>query len=101
MNTSRKGNGKEKATEHWLEAKGYLVGSRRHIGGAGDLLAVKGSVTRLIEVKATQTAYAHFGPQDRKELFDLAKQHEAWAYLAWWEPGAKEPKLIHSSEWPR
>lgn len=107
MNTARKGNGKEKATERLLEEDGWLVGSRRHIGGPGDLLAVARAYNdgmhervRVIEVKATLRPYSHFGPKDREALLRFAEENYAEAELAWWPPGSKTCQFIPSSDWP-
>lgn len=101
VDTSRKGNGRERRSCALLEGDGWLVGSRRHIGGAGDLLAVKaGERPMLIEVKATLGPYAHFGPKDRAELREAAKRAGAVAVLAWWKPRAREHRLIDEAEWP-
>jgi Holliday junction resolvase-like predicted endonuclease len=102
VNTARKGNAKENLTARWLEADGWLTGSRRHIGGAADLVAVKpGERPRLIEVKATKGGpYERFVPADRALMREEAKKYGAVAELAWWPPGAKEPTIIDEAEWP-
>jgi hypothetical protein len=53
-NTSRRGNEAERFVCKDLEAKGWLVGSRRHTKGAGDHLAVhpEGGGVWLVETKA-------------------------------------------------
>lgn len=69
---------------HALEAAGWLVGSRRHIGGAGDWLAVNrdGNVW-LVEVKATKGMWDGFGPADRKALISLAEEIDATPVMAY------------------
>jgi hypothetical protein len=60
----------------------WLVASRRHIGGAGDLLAVLWlpfpymHLVRLIEVKKTRRPYDHFLPEDRAALLAEAEEYQ-------------------------
>ena len=83
-NTARVGNQGELAVQHNLERKGWTYGSRRHIGGPGDGLAVKpGYRSRIIEVKKTKTAWSHFGPGDRRALLEYAEKHDLDPELAW------------------
>lgn len=106
MNTSRRGNSKEVATIRLLEADGWLCGSRRHIGGAGDVLAARGKwhggrYIWLVEVKCTARSPWHgFGRKDRASLVAEAERAEAVPVLAWWAPGAIEHQLIFEDEWP-
>jgi hypothetical protein len=103
VNSARKGNAKELRTAELLAADGWLVGSRRHIGGAGDLLAVKrGERPRLIEVKATAEVpwRSTFGPLKRAELRDCAAAHGAVAEIAWWRPRARQPEWLDEAVWP-
>lgn len=114
MNTNRKGTAKELATAALLTEQGYVVASRRHVPGPGDLLAVRfgtgvngggstrGEVldARLIEVKAGRAAYENFRPQDRAELRDYAEQHRLSAELCWWPNGEREPRWIMARDWP-
>lgn len=98
-NTSRKGNNAERAVQKDLEAEGWCVGSRRHIGGAGDLLAVHPTRgLRLIEVKATKTPFSGFPPADREALDQEATRICAEPFLAW-RKGSKT-ELIEQAEWP-
>lgn len=67
----------------WLQDRGWLVASRRHIGGAGDLLAVmatewhgegkfiavEGTVW-LIEVKCCKELWQQFRREDRQAMRD-------------------------------
>jgi Holliday junction resolvase len=103
LNTARKGNAKELRTAELLSDDGWVVASRRHIAGPGDLLAVKGDrATRLIEVKATAAGpYAHFGPADRRTLSRYADLHGLVPELAWWAPGSRVPEFFGEADWPR
>lgn len=81
MNTARKGNSAEVYVARWLQDRGWIVGSRRHIGGAGDLLAVDtqgdglgngrpAGVVWLIEVKCCKELWQQFRREDRQAMRD-------------------------------
>ena len=116
-NTSRGLNG-ERRVWRALEDAGYLVASRRHIGGAGDLLAraerwrvVEADdglpmivETRrddlLIEVKTDKAGpFATFSPADRKALLETADEYGCESLLAW-TPSASMIFYIPEDEWP-
>lgn len=71
-NTSRKGNVGERFVTRWLEERGWVVASRRHIGGSGDLLAVlpENGRVMLIEVKhcKQKQLWQNFRREDREEM---------------------------------
>lgn len=101
MNTARKGSSRELRTAAILESEGWTVGSRRHVAGPGDLLAVKdGERPRLIEVKATAGPYKTFGPRDRGALRAYAAERGLVAELAWWAPRARTHRIFDEAEWP-
>jgi hypothetical protein len=102
LNTARRGNTKEVRTAEWLEADGWTVGSRRHIAGPGDLLAIKdGERPRLIEVKAGRgSPYENFRRPDRMELREFAFWRGLVPELAWWPLRAREPQFIDETAWP-
>jgi hypothetical protein len=108
MNSARKGNTKELASARIFEAAGALVGSRRHVGGAGDLLVVWAPNTRstsacgiwLVEVKARHHVWQGFRRPDRLALRDAARSVGAVAVLAWWKPGDQFHTLLYEDEWP-
>ena len=104
MNTARYGNGVEVKLAKQLEDEGWIVGSRRHIAGPGDLLAVStitGAVM-LIEVKATARGpWAGFGPQDRNAMLTGARSIRARPVLVWWPKGNDEPEWFYDETWPR
>lgn len=101
MNSARKGNAKENRTAALLDEQGWTVASRRHLAGPGDLLAVRaGEMPRLIEVKATRSAYEHFRQADRDEMREFAAERGLRAELAWWRPRSREPRIIGVDEWP-
>lgn len=73
-NTAAKGNAAERYVAKYLESMGWVVASRRHIGGSGDLLAVlpESGVVRLIEVKCCQPKriWGNFERPDRQAMRD-------------------------------
>lgn len=108
MNTARKGNGKELRSAELFATEGYVVGSRRHIAGPGDLLVVRArprlryTDALLVEVKCTAAGpFDHFGPADRLAMAEYCEEHWLTPALAWWAPKAKAHKLIFFEDWPR
>jgi gamma-glutamylcyclotransferase (GGCT)/AIG2-like uncharacterized protein YtfP len=95
-----------------LAEEGWLCASRRHIGGAGDVLAVYSHIdpgpsvygrcdAMLIEVKSTSGGpWEHFGPADRRVLVETAERHGVEAWLYWWPP-RKSLQRIHSGDFPK
>lgn len=100
-----KGLAAERLVARDLEAKGFLVSSRRHFGGAGDILAVQEPtmpiswMPLLVEVKATGAGpFANFPPADRLAMTEAAKQFVVEPLLAW-VVGAKI-FYLPTGEWP-
>jgi hypothetical protein len=105
------GNTRELRVMDMLAEEGWLCASRRHIGGAGDVLAIRSYVdigsakgegidARLIEVKSTAGGpWERFGPADRQALVETAEEHGAEAWLYWWPPRGKLQR-IPASGWP-
>jgi hypothetical protein len=77
------------------------VASRRHIGGAGDLLAWKpGFAPRLIEVKAAGgSPWENFRPQERIELVRTAEKFDCEAFL-YLSPKAGIPTIVPAKDFP-
>jgi len=82
----------ERRVAGYLVDRDFLVSSRRHFGGSGDILAAQHPTTpatwnpALIEVKASSPSRGPFGdfpPADRKELASTAKQFGCEPLLAW------------------
>jgi hypothetical protein len=106
------GNTRELRVMDVLAEEGWLCASRRHIGGAGDVLAIRSYVdigsakgegidARLIEVKSTAGGpWERFGPADRQALVETAERHGAEAWLYWWPP-RKPLQRIRSSAFPK
>jgi len=93
------GNARELKVMAVLAEEGWLCASRRHIGGAGDILAIRHSDVELIhdcwailvEVKATAEVpwRSTFGPADRQALVETAEKYGAVPWLYWWPPRGK------------
>ena len=100
MNTARRGNAFDLRVTRNLEADGWLVASRRHTAGPGDLLAVRAGIIQLIECKTTARGpYEHFGPRDRAAMIEAEQQFRLGAWLAWRGP-RQQICWIPSTEWP-
>jgi hypothetical protein len=69
MSHVSKGNAAERFVAKERREQGFVVASRRHIGGAGDLLCVHpdGRV-QLIEVKDRHEPWQGFRREDREEM---------------------------------
>lgn len=83
------GNDRDVKVRKVLEELGYTVGSRRHIPGAGDLIAVLPVLldhdVALVEVKSTAKGpWEHFSPSERLELAETAADAGGTGYVAWW-----------------
>lgn len=99
MSHVSRGNAAERFVAKEREALGYTVASRRHIGGAGDLLCVHPDLpTQLIEVKKRKNPWEGFRKPERQAMRDaplppgserLLVNVEGTA-LRWWT----------ESEWP-
>jgi len=96
------GNNRELKVMAVLADEGWLCASRRHIGGAGDILAI-GPIPRrpiLVEVKSTAAGpWAHFGPNDRAALIRTAREFDAEPWLFWWPP-RHELRRLPWVTWP-
>ena len=116
------GNARELKVMDVLASEGWLCASRRHIGGAGDILAVRSYLSdspianvlrpymngagagmtkaMLIEVKSTtRSPWVNFGQADRQAMVETAEQHGCEAWLYWWPP-RRDLQRIPASEWP-
>jgi hypothetical protein len=96
-----------------LVSEGWLCASRRHIGGAGDILAVRftpwepvlpydhhGREVMLIEVKSTtRSPWVNFLPADRQAMVETAARYGCEAWLYWWPP-RRDLQRIPTSVWP-
>lgn len=98
-----KGITAERKVAKYLKELGFLVASRRHFGGAGDILALPPSgVGILVEVKASSSdrgPFADFPPKDREAMMTAGKEHDVVPLLAWLPEGGKM-FFIPRDEWP-
>lgn len=100
MSAVRRGTEAERRVVHHLRNQGWLVASRRHIGGAGDLLALKpGQRGRLVEVKSTKTPFAHFTRLDRDSMLAIAERYDLDPLLAW-SPSPSKFAWLAEGDWP-
>jgi hypothetical protein len=88
-----------------LTEKGFLVSSRRHAPGAGDILAVQRQSVPLtwdpllVEVKATDAGpYAGFPPEDRTLMRETGFHFNLEPVLAW--VCGERIFYIAESDWP-
>jgi Holliday junction resolvase-like predicted endonuclease len=103
MNTSRKGTAAELAVADWLEERGFLVASRRHIKGAGDLLAVHpGGEVRLVEVKGCKSLWSNFTRADRQEMREtmLPLGSSRWAANVNGSGKRRTIRWVAERDWP-
>lgn len=90
---------KERQTVEWFRDRGWVAIHNTH--GSFDVMALRlGERARVVEVKYGARPYGNYSPRERALTLADALQAGAEAWLAWWEPRASEPELIHSSEWP-
>jgi hypothetical protein len=84
-----------------LEAGGYVVGSRRHVAGPGDLVAWKcDRPPLLVECKrGSGSPYENFRPGDRAALRDYAAARGLVPLLAWRKDRGRLA-FIDAAEWP-
>jgi hypothetical protein len=101
------GNPAENRTAAILTAFGYLIGSRRHIPGPGDLLALAHNWRTpplLIEVKrGTGNPWENFRRPDRDAMIELAVERRLIPLLAFWPwapTPAKHPIWLPAEDWP-
>jgi Holliday junction resolvase len=103
-NTAAKGNAFEVQVARELEKAGAIVGSRRHIGGAGDLIAVWPDLgPNLIECKtAKDSPYENFRPDDRQAMRDERDRFGGplSLWLAWRKVGTREIRWAPERDWP-
>lgn len=102
MSSVSRGNGAEVHLAKWLEAQGWLVGSRRHIGGAGDLLAVRGDQCWLVEVKRCKNVWEQFRRADRDEMREALSRLPEGSELWLCNVVGKDKELVWypQSAWP-
>ncbi len=99
-------------TARILRELGYLVASRRHEGGPGDILAwtpqvPKGKGTSLVdvppllvEVKNTALPFSKLGPIQRRDLLMAEEDYGVEAMLCWWPRGFRHCFWVPTDDWP-
>ena len=101
-----RGTRREREVERLLRAEGYLTASLRHLGGAGDLLALPPLTLEvppaIIEVKGTaELPWRHgWNYTERLALQLRAEAYGAEPLLAWWPPGIGSPVWLPVEDWP-
>jgi hypothetical protein len=100
------GSPAENRTARILEGFGYLVASRRHVGGAGDLVALSmDGDGLLIEVKRGRGhVWENFRAGDRIAMVEAGFLYRLTPLLAYWpwSPSAnKHPIWLEQSDWPQ
>jgi Holliday junction resolvase-like predicted endonuclease len=99
LNTSRRGNEAERFVAKHLEEKGWVVASRRHIGGAGDLLAVHpNGACWLVEVKARKNLYSGFTRADREAMKETKLPKGAVRFVV--NKRGKDLEWVSELSWP-
>jgi Holliday junction resolvase len=96
-----RGHDRERRIRDQLTDEGWIVIRAAGSLGPVDLVALRsGFRPRIIEVKSTHRGPFHsFGPQERREMRNIAIDAGADAELCWW-PARKDPEFIPSSQWP-
>jgi hypothetical protein len=108
MSAVSRGLNAERRVAIFLRDLGYLVSSRRHIGGAGDLLCIDPfegywpQAPLLVEVKSDKAGpFATFLPTDREAMSDVALVYGCEPLLCWWPTPTVGPFWIPADEWPQ
>ena len=78
-----------------------MSASRRHKGGAGDILAIGPRGERwLIEAKTTSAGpFADFGPKKRQEMREACARFDCEGWLVWRAPG-RPTRWVPLAGWP-
>jgi Holliday junction resolvase len=107
-NHSAFGSKRERQVAQLLRAEGWVVFHNKASRGVCDLVALRVLAqpwsdvheAHLIEVKGTtRSPWVAWGPRERQELRDAARQAGAVPMLAWWPPHS-ELQWIGEAEWP-
>jgi hypothetical protein len=107
-----RGNSTENRVAQVLRDAGYMVASRRHEPGPGDLLAWRVMLTwagsflppLLVEVKGTLDPpwRSTWGAARRREMLEAKITHGVEPILAWWPPYLRGgPIWLPPEDWPK
>lgn len=71
--------------------------------GDADLIAMRWDrVPMLIEVKSTQTPFAGFGPDERRDMLAAGELAGVDVWLCWWPKGRRfGPLWFPPEKWPK
>jgi hypothetical protein len=105
-----RGHDAERATMRALTEAGYMVASRRHVGGPGDVLAWTPHVAptngrKLVEVppllvEVKNTDWPSMKPQARRDMLMAAEDWGVEPMLCWWPPNSSlGPFWIPAEDW--
>jgi hypothetical protein len=79
---------------------GFLVGSRRHIGGAGDLLGIHpDGRTWLVEAKDSPNPYKNFGKAARRDMIETQLPKNSFRFLVHRKDG--KARWVGEAQWPK
>lgn len=101
MSSYARGAARERQVVELFKLRGWFAIRAAGSHGPADVVAVRnGHQTLLIQVKTDVAGpYAHFGPNERKELREACRIAGARGLLLWWPPhGAKS--YIFEEGWP-
>lgn len=101
MSTVARGSAAENRVAAHGRSQGWIVGSLRHEGGAGDQLWHKpGQRGRLVEVKAGARPYENFRRADREALVERAARFELDPLLAYCRTPSEPVRWLTADDWP-
>jgi hypothetical protein len=107
MNTARKAAEAERFVDQDLEARGFtVVGSLRHVKGAGDHVAVHpGGVGWLVETKCIgrkSSPFSAFSRDERQEMREalIPLQWKRMLAVVRGSPGRFSLEYIAEADWP-
>lgn len=101
MSNYRRGAQRENEWADRKEKNGWVVTRSAGSHGSMDVTAALHGVIHYYQVKSDRGGpYRHFGPDERRELLDDATRAGALAFLVWWPPDRRGPRVIPPEDWP-
>jgi Holliday junction resolvase len=111
MTAYARGAHRERDLVALLRKRGWVANRTAGSNGVADVIALRQvhipegrelAYARLIQVKTDKAApFAHFGPQQRKELIEEARRAGADPVLVWWPGDGKGPRWYFAEDWPQ